>query len=393
MKNAKIVIDEIYSTIQRNNVNIDFLENTLGEKELYKHINNNKLIFLLSYIHNQTNRLIKVLFDRKGNHFKAADSRALIEFIDYIASLNYGLQGTEYSFQLIDSYKELLDKCKDFLCKSGGSEVPYDIPVFPVILNEPIFIFQNSVELDCLQQVYADRKLIGEGSYAYAYKYLDPNYGINFVIKKARKDLRDDELKRFINEYKVLENLKSPYIVNVYKYNEKDNEYSMEYADSNLEELLRNKPNLDKNIRKQIVYQILKAFSYIHSKNIFHRDISPRNVLIFFYEDVRYVAKLCDFGLVKLPESTMTSLNTEIKGTFNDWDNLDKVGFNNYGIFHETYALTKLVYFTMTGRKSYKQNGYSEEVNNFYMKGTNAELSKRFRDVDELKQEFSKIKW
>lgn len=106
--------------------------------------------------------------------------------------------------------------------------------------------------------------------------------------------------------------------------------------------------------------------------------------MIFFYEDVRYVAKLCDFGLVKLPESTMTSLNTDIKGTFNDWDNLDKVGFNNYGIFHETYALTKLVYFTMTGRTSYKQNGHSEDVNNFYMKGTNAELSKRFRDVDEL---------
>lgn len=47
----------------------------------------------------------------------------------------------------------------------------------------------------------------------------------------------------------------------------------MEYADSNLEELLRNKPNLDKNIRKQIVYQILKAFSYIHSK-IFFIEIS-----------------------------------------------------------------------------------------------------------------------
>ena len=46
---------------------------------------------------------------------------------------------------------------------------------------------------------------------------------------------------------------------------------------------------------------------------------------------------------------TLTTVNTEFKGYFND-PALVVEGFNTYGIVHETYALTRVIYFVMTGK-------------------------------------------
>ena len=59
--------------------------------------------------------------------------------------------------------------------------------------------------------------------------------------------------------------------------------------------------------RKGIAQQILRAFDYLHSKGHLHRDISPKNILIKEYDDT-LVVKLSDFGLVKIPDSTLVSI-------------------------------------------------------------------------------------
>lgn len=100
--------------------------------------------------------------------------------------------------------------------------------------------------------------------------------------------------------------------------------------------------------RKNIVNQILRAFQYIHSKNLLHRDISPKNILLKLYEDV-IVVKISDFGLVKIPDSQLTTVNTDFKGYFND-PSLIVEGFDKYSMVHETYALTRLIYYIMTGK-------------------------------------------
>ena len=156
----------------------------------------------------------------------------------------------------------------------------------------------------------------------------------------------------------------------------------MEYMDKTLETFINeNNTILNKTDRKNLSFQILKAFKYIHSKNLLHRDISPNNILIKIYDDVN-VVKISDFGLVKTPENNLTSLNTDFKGCCND-PGLVTYGFSNYGIEHETYAITRLIYFVLTGRKN-MNNIKNKHLSSFVNKGLSANLKERFKSVDEI---------
>ena len=47
---------------------------------------------------------------------------------------------------------------------------------------------------------------------------------------------------------------------------------------------------------KKIIWQILKACSFIHSHSIIHRDFKPENMLL----SKNGVLKICDFGFARL---------------------------------------------------------------------------------------------
>lgn len=229
--------------------------------------------------------------------------------------------------------------------------------------------------------------MVGEGSYAIVYKFKDEFYQKNFALKRAKKDLSTKEISRFQREYEQMNELNSPYIVDVFRYNVDNNEYIMEFMDYSLDEYLRiNNGLISSNQRKSICNQILKAFFYIHAKKLLHRDISPKNILIKKYEDA-VVVKIADFGLVRLPDSLLTSENTELKGYFND-PNLRLEGFNKYDIYHETYALTRILYFVLTG-KTNTENIKDKILEEFVKKGLCPEKGKRFKDVHEIINFFS----
>ena len=141
--------------------------------------------------------------------------------------------------------------------------------------------------------------------------------------------------------------------------------------------------------RINLIMQIFKGLDYIHKKGILHRDISLKNVLIKKYDGLK-VIKLSDFGLVKIKKSDLTSLNTKFKGSLND-PKLDMYGgFSNYRIEHETFALTRLIYYIMTGRQRIKEKK-GTLLGDFVRKGLSDKTEERFNSIDEMRIAFKKM--
>ncbi|WP_224768291.1 protein kinase domain-containing protein [Metabacillus idriensis] len=377
-------VDDHFERFTYENVNryIDF----------YEDINFPVFKEFFSSFHFYLNKLFIFLNGKlKSNrHYNAYESRQLMFLIDEIYSLQSTLKGTEYYFTVIPYYKGILDKCERFLVESGGSAIPHDFEFINLIDAEPIFTFDTQVSISRADKnISFPTKTIGTGSYATVHKYKDDYYNRFFVIKKAKKDLTKDEYERFKREFEEMKKLNSPYVIEVYHFDDEKQQYVMEFADDTLDSyILKNNGIMGVKERVNLVRQILRAFIYINSKGVLHRDISTKNILIKKYEGLN-VIKVSDFGLVKLEDSVLTNKNTTIKGYFND-PKLELIGFDKYTILHETYALTRIAYFVMTGKvklDSYKNNDFKK----FIEMGIADDPFSRYKDVEELQDAFNKI--
>ena len=363
--------------------------------DLYKSFRNQKLREILMTLHHDLVGLFRTMNERLPTgeheaHFWAEPSRDLIKRIEMIFGLVSSLKETPLAFQIDPYYLDLLTRCRDFLSSSGGSSLPPNMAKVELYYTLPIFLPLSSITISHKQQDFTfDLKLIGSGSYANVYKYKDTFYNRPFILKRAKKELTDKEVARFKREFDVMNGLSSPYILEVYCYNPDKNEYIMEYMDYTLDGYIAaHNSTLTIIQRKGIAQQILRAFDYLHSKGHLHRDISPKNILIKEYDDT-LVVKLSDFGLVKIPDSTLTTVNTEFKGYFNDPALVVEV-FNTYGIVHETYALTRVIYFVMTG-KTNTEKITNQNLRAFVEKGLNPDKTKRFQNIRDMISAFKTI--
>lgn len=361
-------------------------------EELYISTNNDKLRVLFSTLHSSVVRLFysmnnRLPTDEYSAHYWAEPSRNLIEAIEIIESLERSLKNSEYAFYIDEYHRDRFTFCNSFLSKSGGSSIPPYTEKLELYYTIPMFYPQCSIKIEN-QNNSAELKALGSGSYANVYKYFDSFYLRNFALKRAKKELSAKEIQRFRREYEQMSTLSSPYVLEVYGYNEQNNEYVMELMDNSLDKYIsKNNAKLSFQDRIKLGLQILKAFSYIHSKNILHRDISPKNILLKEYDDV-VVVKIADFGLVKTIDSELTSENTGFKGYYND-PSLITEGFDSYNILHETYALTRILYFVLTGKS--KTDKPPKNVRDFIERGLNSNKTVRFKNINEIRIAFQSI--
>ena len=150
-----------------------------------------------------------------------------------------------------------------------------------------------------------------------------------------------------------MKELNSIFIAKVYRMDRENKEYIMEKVDTTLfEHIEKNNSKLTFSDREYIIRQIIVVFKYLNDKEILHRDISPKNILLRLYDDSLCI-KLSDFGLVKIEESTLTAPNSEFRGSLND-PKLRDIGFNKYNLSYEMYALTRLIAFILTGKSNFQ---------------------------------------
>ncbi len=360
--------------------------------ELYKNFKNDDLKHLLSGLQYGLNSSLELLnkrlpTEKSEGYFHADSSRFLLYFVHGIEDLEKDLSKTKYSFKLLDRCRETLRSLKKFIVERNGSSIPIGTDKFEIHYNEPIFISKDTIEV-LNSSTRTTLTLIGAGSYANVHTYEDPRYDKQIVVKKAKKTLEEKDLKRIKKEFEVMKELNSPYIVDVYKYHDQDNSYTMEYMDFTLGDYIRKKNNvITMRERINIINQILKAFKYTASKKILHQDISPTNILIKKYDDT-VVVKLSDFGLYKEDDNQLTVATTVVKGSWND-PSLHTIGFKKYNVQHEVYAITRIIYFVMTGKE--KLQDCNASLKKFVEMGTASDMKMRFKDIEELCKGFEKL--
>ncbi len=375
--------------IKRNQIlNRYDTEKSVLYKEYYTDFENPYLREIFAIIHSYLNDLFSFMNSKNsynGGHYNAVESRELIDLIDLTRVLQAKLID-EYSFEIDQDYTKTINLCRTFLSPNGGSPIPEEFPNINIIEEKSIFNKVNSIEIKSQNRsLFINLQQIGGGSYARVFSYQDPHYDTEIALKRAKENLRADELERFKNEFSDLKNLDSPFIIKAYTYNSEKNEYTMEFADQTLEKFMRyNNSSLSFESRRALVIQLLNAFKYIHQQGLLHRDISYQNILIKKFEDGNFLIKVSDFGLVKRPESSLTRHGTETKGAINDYSDLDLIGFENYEIRHETFALAKVIYYILTGRETNYHKEDIEPLKKFILKAI-GDKDNRFDIIDDMK--------
>lgn len=321
------------------------------------------------------------------HHYWAENSRDLLSLIKDVEADLHTLRRAGVEVELADSYQNALDSCRPWLSPSGGSAVPEEFGPIEVIVYEPVFTHAaNRVKLQKRQETI-ELKMEGSGSYANVYSYVDPDYGIKFAIKRAKKNLDERDLGRFKQEFEVLSKLSFPYVVEVYRYSEARNEYRMEYCDTTLREYIAKKnATISFAARKRIALQFLYGINYLHCQDLLHRDISLQNILLKVFGSGAVLVKLSDFGLVKDKTSEFTRTQTEMKGTVRD----PMLGsFRDYTVVNEMYAIGHVLAYIFTGRESLPPA--IDEVGSIIHRCVANDLDQRYQAVTELIAEVERL--
>lgn len=307
---------------------------------------------VMAHLHERLNTLFTFMNTkvRINHHYNADQSRELLDLIEEVKSTQAALKRIGITLTLRDDYQANLDYAASFLTRSGGSTIPDDFTGINVVEYEPMFTSsETEVELaDRRQRVQP--KMIGEGAFAHVYSYTDPEYDKKFAIKRAKSNLDPKELVRFRQEFDILHGLNFPYILEVYRYNDERNDYTMEFCDGTLEVFISaNNAHLKFGPRRRIALQFLYALNYLHGRRILHRDISLRNILVKAHDGGAVTVKLSDFGLAKDAESQLTQTDSETRGSI-----IDPAlrSFKTYAVINEIYPIGHVISFIFSGRKN-----------------------------------------
>ncbi|WP_324653660.1 protein kinase family protein [Georgenia sp. H159] len=320
-------------------------------------------------------------------HYWAEPSRDLLSLIRDIRNDLHTLKRAGVDVELADAYEDALERCRPWLSPSGGSTVPEDFEPIEVIAYEPVLTHASKTVNLKKRQETVELRMVGSGSYAHVYSYVDPDYGIKFAVKRAKKDLDERDLARFKQEFEILRRLSFPYVVEVYRYDEARNEYRMEYCDTTLRDYIAKKnATISFAVRKRIALQFLYGINYLHHEDLLHRDISLQNVLLKVFGSGAVLVKLSDFGLVKDKASEFTRTQTEMKGTIRD----PMLGsFKDYAVVNEIYAIGHVLAYIFKGRESLPPA--TDEIGRIIHKCALNDLDRRYQAVAELIAEVEKL--
>ncbi|EXB69112.1 Mitogen-activated protein kinase 9 [Morus notabilis] len=151
---------------------------------------------------------------------------------------------------------------------------------------------------------YQIQEVVGKGSYGVVGSAIDNHTGERVAIKKINDVFEHvSDATRILREIKLLRLLRHPDIVEIKhimlppsRREFKDIYVVFELMESDLHQVIKANDDLTPEHYQFFLYQLLRGLKYIHSANVFHRDLKPKNILA----NADCKLKICDFGLARV---------------------------------------------------------------------------------------------
>ncbi|KAF7837218.1 mitogen-activated protein kinase 15 isoform X1 [Senna tora] len=168
---------------------------------------------------------------------------------------------------------------------------------------------KSSVDVDFFTEYgegsrYKIEEVIGKGSYGVVCSAYDTHTGEKVAIKKINDIFEHvSDATRILREIKLLRLLRHPDIVEIKhillppsRREFKDIYVVFELMESDLHQVIKANDDLTPEHYQFFLYQLLRGLKYIHTANVFHRDLKPKNILA----NADCKLKICDFGLARV---------------------------------------------------------------------------------------------
>lgn len=174
-----------------------------------------------------------------------------------------------------------------------GENVPDAVQLLHVDIESEL-----TTRLDYSELKHGERP-IGEGSYGVVYR--GEWRGLQVAIKKLKTQVMSrTELSEFVREVKMMERLRSPYIVNFIGAVMTEGHLALvtEFMQlGSVKALLTHKKLKSTSVKVRIVLDAAHGLNFLHQNSIIHRDVKNDNLLVVsLSKRAPVMVKLADFG-------------------------------------------------------------------------------------------------
>jgi serine/threonine-protein kinase len=209
---------------------------------------------------------------------------------------------------------------------------------------------------------YEVERMLGQGGMGRVYLARDKVLGRRVAIKTLRDDLalpprvRDELVERMRHEAQAAAAVSHPNIVILHDMGEDEHvglylvfEYvpgiDTDGEPQSLRDRLKRGPLALTEVAK-LARELGSALSFAHEAGVIHRDVKPENILFS-----RTGAKIADFGIARIPDSTLTRANT-VLGTpaYTAPEALSK---GDFGPASDQFSLAASLYEAITAARAF----------------------------------------